>query len=376
MLTKAFLPSNVSLGLTGSSGISIGALIGLFALKGEFTLPLSSWGAGTRRMASLQIASAKKTDAEIAIIDEVERGLEPYRLRQFIRNLIDTDEQCFVTTHSPIAISCLKSGQLWYIDSQSGIGKLDMQKIQAQQSRDPETFLSKIAVIVEGETEQGFVTAILGNLLEGDPLDTGIRVCNGQGDAQLLDLLEELQCANLTFCGFADNDGEKRGRWIALRQLMGNRLFQWNVGCIETNLIPLIPADQIERLFQDDEGDWIGYRLRTVADRLSCDTKDFSELLEAVANDREALRQHIINAATGDTQGIDQADECMRKAITKTWKKHARSWFKQADGQGGRELLVLLHQTGSWPRIEPTLRPFFNAILRLAEKPEVNRIDL
>ena len=132
-LSEAFLPSSLSLGVTGSSGISIGALVGMFAKKGELSLPLASWGVGTRRMTSLQIAAAKKTDAEIAIVDEIERGLEPYRLRQFSKALIDTDEQCFVTTHSPIAIASLASGQLWYLDINGSIGLLDMEKIKQQQ---------------------------------------------------------------------------------------------------------------------------------------------------------------------------------------------------------------------------------------------------
>ena len=376
LLEEAFLPSSVSLGFTGSSGVSIGALVGLFARKGELHLPLSSWGAGTRRMTSLQIASAKKTDAEIVIIDEIERGLEPYRLRQFFRNLLATNEQCFVTTHSPIAVSCLTSGQLWYLDSQSGIGKLDMEKIKAQQARDPETFLSRIAVIVEGETEQGFVSDILTKILGGDPLDAGIRVCNGQGDAQLLDLLEQLQSANLTFCGFVDNDGGKADRWNTLKMQMGARLFQWESGCIETNLISLVPADKLERLFIDAEGSQNGYRLRSVADRLGIDGKEFNELLAAVQSDREALRQHIIKATTGNTDDVVEDDEATKKAMKKSWKKHSKDWFKRADGSGGRELLLHLQQTETWDEIEPMLRPFFNQVLRLAGKPEVPHINL
>lgn len=376
LLSEAFLPSQITLGLTGSQGISIGALIGLFAQKDEVMLPLSSWGAGTRRMTSLQIAAAKKTDAEIALVDEIERGLEPYRLRKFIKNLVATEEQCFVTTHSPIAVAGASSGQLWYLDAQSKIGKLDMDKIQAQLTRDPETFLSKIAVIVEGQTEQGFVEGLLERLFGGDPLDAGVRVCNGQGDAQLLDLLEELQKANLTFCGFADRDGGKQGRWDALKASMGDRLFQWDEGCIETNLLPLIPNDQIERLFKDGDGDWDGNRLRTVAERVSIEDKGFDALLEAVGADRNELKKFIVEAATGDKSGIEEPDEAKKKALKKAWGAHGKSWFKRADGSGGRELLSLLQETGTWTEIEPTLRPFFNTVLQLVGKPEANPIEL
>lgn len=281
-----------------------------------------------------------------------------------------------LTTHSPIAVAGASSGQLWYLDAQSKIGKLNMDKIQAQLTRDPETFLSKIAVIVEGQTEQGFVEGLLERLFGGDSLDAGVRVCNGQGDAQLLDLLEELQQANLTFCGFADRDGGKQGRWDTLKESMGDRLFQWEEGCIETNLIPLIPNDQIECLFKDDEGDWDGNRLRTIAERIGSQDKDFDALLEAVGSDRNELNKYIIEAATGDKSGIEEPDDTKRKALKKAWGAHGRSWFKRADGSGGRELLSYLQETGTWPVIEPTLRPFLNSVLKLAEKPEVNPIEL
>ena len=86
-LNLAHLPHGLELGLTSSQGISIGALVGLFADKNGVSLPLSSWGAGTRRMSALKISAADSNDAAINLIDEIERGLEPYRLRQFLRTL-------------------------------------------------------------------------------------------------------------------------------------------------------------------------------------------------------------------------------------------------------------------------------------------------
>ncbi|MEP4926234.1 MAG: hypothetical protein ABJT31_00525 [Hyphomicrobiales bacterium] len=75
---KKALPSGVSVGLTSSKGVSIGALVGLLAQKNaETQLPISSWGAGTRRLASLEIAAANNTAPSFVTVDEIERGLEP-----------------------------------------------------------------------------------------------------------------------------------------------------------------------------------------------------------------------------------------------------------------------------------------------------------
>ncbi|WP_170973477.1 AAA family ATPase [Rhizobium sp. FKY42] len=96
-MAAAGLPSGLDIGLTGSQGLSIGALVGLLAEKTGTVLPVSSWGAGTRRMAALEIARATEASTRLTVIDEIERGLEPYRLRQLLETLSVDEQQCFVT---------------------------------------------------------------------------------------------------------------------------------------------------------------------------------------------------------------------------------------------------------------------------------------
>ncbi len=369
-LEKEHLPSGLDLGVTSSQGISIGSLIGLLANKGDVSLPLSSWGAGTRRMAALQISSAKEIETQITTIDELERGLEPYRLRQLVSSLLKSDSQSFVTTHSPVAISCSYGAQLWYVDTTGNIGALDRVKTATHQRRDPETFLSRVSVIVEGETEIGFICTILETLFSGNPLDAGVRVSLGQGDDQLLDLLESLNKSGIRFAGFADNDGKSPDRWAQLNASMGARLFRWPDGCIETNILSLLPDEYLENLFKDQDGDWDGYRLRSIASRLGIEGKSFDEIQRAVDETDKQLRDIIIAAATGDSSDVDDKSE------KKSWKKHAQNWFKKADGSGGRELLLHLTESGKWEILEEALRPFFNSVLALAAKPAVEKINL
>jgi len=369
-LEKQHLPSGLDLGVTGSQGISIGSLIGLLANKGDISLPLASWGSGTCRMATLQISAAKDTETQITTIDELERGLEPYRLRQLVLSLLKSDSQSFVTTHSPVAISCSEGAQLWYVDAAGSLGVLDRDTIVTHQRRDPETFLSRVSVIAEGETEVGFVSAILEALFDGNPLDAGVRVSLGQGDDQLLDLLESLNKSGIKFAGFADNDGKKPQRWAQLKEAMGERLFQWAEGCIETNILKLFPDKYLENLFKDQDGDWDGYRLRNIATRLGIEEKAFEAIQLAAEEQDRQLRDIIIAAATGDSSGVEDRSE------KKSWKKHAQNWFKKADGSGGRELLYHLVHSGKWETLEETLRPFFNSVLALSEKNVVEKIDL
>jgi putative ATP-dependent endonuclease of OLD family len=176
-LGKSALPTGLSLGLTSGQDPSIGSLIGLLAQHEGKDLPLSSWGAGTRRMAALEVAAATAGNANLTTIDEIERDLEPYRLRKLLGILEATKGQVFLTTHSAVAIAAVgKLGHLWYLDGKGHIGYLSAAKIEAQQKRDPETFLAKLAVVGEGKTEVGFLNFLLAKAFNVNPLDDGAHL--------------------------------------------------------------------------------------------------------------------------------------------------------------------------------------------------------
>lgn len=366
-LSTAALPSGLKLGLTTSQGISIGALIGLLAENDGVSLPLSSWGAGTRRMAALEIASSIEKDASVVIIDEIERGLEPYRLRKLINDLLGAAHQTFVTTHSPVAISCAKEAHLWYLDSVGNIGELPHTKISSQQRREPETFLARLAVIAEGPTEVGFLRFLLEKAFKTQPLDHGVRVCNGEGNESTLALLEALSSAGLTFAGLADNEGNNPGRWAVVKKALGERLLQWSEGCTEQHVIEAIPEDKLTELLKDAEGGFNGERLRTLATRIGIAEKGLVVIQAKLAETGKSLRQLIIEAATGCRMGAP-AD------AQKEWKSHERCWFKSEGG--GRELAEIMVSVGAWPTIHPVVLPLVNAILKAAGQPELEKLEL
>ena len=107
-------------------------------------LPLASWGSGTRRFAALAIAEQNQGEAPITLVDEVERGLEPYRQRFLMEDLQAGESQVFVTTHSPSAISAASKASLWYVDHAGGIGQLTSAAVARQRKTDPETFLASV----------------------------------------------------------------------------------------------------------------------------------------------------------------------------------------------------------------------------------------
>lgn len=354
------LPSGLSVGLTGGQGISLNALIGLTATRDEIRLPLASWGAGTRRLAALEIAAAHQGVNSITLVDEVERGLEPYRQRVLMTELQKAQSQVFLTTHSTAALRAATTASLWYLDSSGTIGYLPP-GVAGHQKRDPETFLSRIAIVAEGSTEVGFVTALLKKAIGDDILEHGIWITDGCGNDHTLKLLEALVGSGLRFGGFADDEQRDPEKWAAVQKQLGKLLFRWPTGCLEQNIITLVSSDRMEEFIKDPDGE-SGVRLRTLAERLGIDEKDFF----AIENSATDLTRLVIEAATGVVpDSKHDADKGERKAL----RKHAERWFKSVEG--GEELLGKVFAFGLWPQLELRLMPFINAVRSAVSLPEI-----
>ncbi|MCY4558972.1 MAG: AAA family ATPase [Chloroflexi bacterium] len=365
MLAQEALPSNLGLGLTTSRGISIGALIGLMAeLSRDVSLPISAWGAGTRRMTALQIAAATQSEGCISLIDEVERGLEPYRLRKLVKSLQEREAQSFITTHSPVAISAADQADLWYLDGTGSVGRLPRSRIlSSQQIREPETFLARFSIIAEGPTEVGFVSNLLARAIEGSFADHGVRVCDGQGNPNTLGLLEAMARARLFFGGFADDEGEHSGRWSGLRRTMGDRLFRWRAGCTEEIVLSHVEDQNLAAMVGHTDPGVDAERRVTLAARLGIQDKSL-DAIEAAAPDLRAL---MIAAATGSRLGAPDPE------AEKLWRRHGQRWFKSADG--GYELADKIFELGVWPSVKPLLMPFLNAVRDAIGQSPLSDID-
>lgn len=345
--TEIGLPSKLELGVTGGHGLSINALIGVTAEKDGVQLPLSTWGSGTRRLASLEIAAANQSEHPIVVIDELERGLEPYRQRLLLSDILHRDSQVFITTHSPIVLAAAGDATLWYLDVDAAIGELS-KKQQTHRLSDPEAYLARLTVVVEGDTEIGFLRHLLRTQLPSTLHEYGIVVTNGCGNTQALGILDGLSGAGLAVAGFADTEGVKEDCWKRVQARLGNLLFRWPSGCIEENILPLVPASELEA-FITPEGTTAGARLRTIADRLGVDDNRFASL-----SVRPDFRTTLVEAAMGRLR------DDLRDDKKKQWKAHAKTWFKSVEG--GEELARKVLASSCWRTLKPQLDPFVDAI--------------
>lgn len=345
------LPDRLGLSITGSPGPSIASMVGLTSGFDEVRLPLTSWGTGTRRLAALVIAEQNQGEAPITIVDELERGLEPYRQRALVEKLQVGGGQAFVTTHSPSVIGASSSSRYWYVNRDGRPGALKNSKTGRHRARDPEAYLARLVIVAEGRTEVGFSSSLLERALGSRLEQHGVHVSDGGGHEESLGLLEGLADAGVNAGGFVDDEGRFPGRWRRVMQAQGPVLFRWSSGCVEENVIGAIPDDLLERLVADPTGEKGGTRQRHLADRLGVEDKSFGALrLEAGTR----LREVIIDAALGRIpEGIPEDER-------KRYKSQSQAWFKSETG--GRELAQKMFSLRAWRCLSPQLMPFCNAV--------------
>lgn len=366
------LPTQLGLAFTGSAGQSINALIGLTADKEGVVLPLATWGAGTRRLAALAIGDSLQDGHPITLIDELERGLEPYRQRQLIQRIAAGQGQTFVTTHSASVLSAAMGASVWYVDTEGQVGELPTDKISRHLARDPEAFLARLSIVAEGATEVGFLREQLDHALPGWR-DLGVHVTDGGGNDDALALLEALSLGGVKFGGFVDNENRHAGRWRAVKERVRQLVFQWGEGNMEQNIIPMFPAGQIRALIEDPAEEKTGLRMRTLADRLETAETTF-DALTARARERlgagadqwtHPLIPWIIDAASGK---VPDALQDAPPAQRNPFKGHASAWFKSIEG--GHELARKVRASDVWDQhLGELLRPFLEAVVQTQAEP-------
>lgn len=367
------LPGQLGLAFTGSTGQSINSLIGLTADKEGVALPLATWGSGTRRLAALAIADSLQDGHPITLVDELERGLEPYRQRQLVQRIAAGPGQTFITTHSASVLSAAATAaSAWYVDTGGRVGSLPKDKVARHLSRDPEAFLARLAIVAEGATEVGFLRELLDREIPGWR-DRGVHVADGGGNDDTLALLEALSLGGVKFAGFVDNENRAEGRWRAVRDQLGALLFQWPDGNLEQNVIPMFAADRIQVLIADPADERTGQRLRTLAERLETDDPSIGALSARALELRGAAAEQlghplvpwIVQAATGT---VPDALRDAPPAQRNPFKGHAAAWFKST--KGGRELAEKVCALGVWEgQLRDLLRPFLDAIVRAQAEP-------
>lgn len=272
------VPVGQAQALLDAHAVSIGD--GAIALHGQTGIPLRSLGTGSARllMAGLQREAAQA--ATIALVDEVEFGLEPHRLKRLLDSLGAKDMnlplQVFMTTHSPVALRELSGNQLFIVRCEGDshvvrpAGATD--QVQSILRTDPEAFLAKSILVCEGASEIGLARGLDQYGVEDHNQTSffayGGAYVNAGGSTPDLCLEKALVLRRLGYnvMAFIDADKEPTPGLLATLAAEGVGLVTWRVGraledelfvCMTDAAIDSLLRYAIERIGRDDVAEHI-----------------------------------------------------------------------------------------------------------------------
>lgn len=152
--------------LLDSHSVSIGD--GAIALHDEYGVPLRALGTGSARLLVAGLQRKASQLATIALVDEVEYGLEPHRLARFLDSLGAKESppplQIFMTSHSPVAVRELNGDQVFVARRTAGQTTLEQagiaDDVQSTLRTAPEAFLARSIIVCEGASEVGLARGL------------------------------------------------------------------------------------------------------------------------------------------------------------------------------------------------------------------------
>ena len=289
----------------------------------ESVVPLRTRGSGSKRLVAAAMQMKLYGGKCISLIDEIEIGLEPHRIRGLICKLRRSGQQVFMTTHSPVVTRELKVdlGDLHVIqrdnDGRARIENLSVvHNMQAHVRKNAEAFLGSRIVVCEGPTEVGCLRALDSYKFEtGDTpvwsLAASYFCGSGGGDVKTsAPKLKELGYDVAIFC---DNDAPDQigPADLARFEKAGIHVCHWDArNATEHQLFADMPWIQVPKL------------LETVAS--GHDTMELASLIDLVIKDQDCKALGL----GADPSGWPES-AILRGVLGKL--AHQHSWFKRID---------------------------------------------
>lgn len=155
--------SATSLGLSGDNFESYVDFVSLLMKEGNISLhdndiPLRLNGKGTKRLLSIAIQMEIAKEGGIILIDEIEQGLEPDRVKHLVNELKKSDKgQFFITTHSNNVLVELKAEDIFLKRKESNKLVGFDTTFQKTLRINPNAFFAKRVIVCEGATEIGIM---------------------------------------------------------------------------------------------------------------------------------------------------------------------------------------------------------------------------
>lgn len=280
-------------------------------------------GTGSQRLLSMGLNIGSSEGNTVLLIDEVESGLEPFRLKSLLHELKSTHEQngqVIMTTHSPVTVAECTTNELLVVRSKNGKTEAFTLKgtdekansvIQAQVRRNADAFLCKKLIVCEGKTEIGFIRAFDSYLYKTYGLRMaykGIGTADGGG-------AEIFKCADILLkCGYAislfmDSDLEEEETQKSELRQKDVWIFDWeNSNAFEEQIFKDMPVEIASKLINvavEEHG------------------------MESVQN--KLINFNIPNDVDANGITLLPMSEEVKKSIGTLAKKKKVEWFKRID---------------------------------------------
>lgn len=315
-----------------TSRSSLGATLALY----EAEIPLTNFGLGTRRLTSLAIQQFAAAKRAVAVIDELESGLEPHRAVRLLSYFLDDERysQVFITTHSPIVVEQTQVESLVVVSTEKSncITRLESlgEDIQGLRRSRPSSFLARKIVVVEGATEYGFLMRCIEHWdkerrmnLETSSAGEGVAILDAQGGSNVVKYMSKLTSLGYNAIGLVDNDVDADRKAVQDGIQKGLQIEHWDEGkCIESQVCKSLSETELAEFIK-------------CAEPIRGDEKTLLADLN-----RNGLPEECTTIDTRNWQqfgvSLNEAREYVSSAATdKRFKGHnkegKRAWFKTVD---------------------------------------------
>lgn len=222
-------------------------------------IPFRAKGKGTRRLLSAVLQFTNKEDGSITLIDELEQGLEPYRVKTFVRELKNellNKHQIFITTHSVNVITEVNASNIIVLRNDNGnLNAIDIiDDLQNIVRAFPETLFSKKLIICEGSTEYGICNALDEILFQKQNIPMFLYGClpiKASGGSNIFKYSKELSKLKFSILAFCDTDVNTDNDKKEELRTLGVKICDCEEGnCIEKQLFKDLPFETIIQLIE------------------------------------------------------------------------------------------------------------------------------
>ncbi len=208
----------------------------------EDNVPLQNKGSGSKNLIAIAMQMKLHGGKNISLIDEIETGLEPQRIRGLVFKLKDSEQQIFTTTHSPVVIRELNvSDNDLYVCRRNAEGVVSLNSldtvpdIQGPVRSNAEAFLGKKIVACEGATEIGCLRAYDIYKFKGENIPVwslSTSYFDSHGADKIKSVCEQLVKLGYQVAMLCDNDAPEKLNREDIEHLIaiGVHVCQWESG--------------------------------------------------------------------------------------------------------------------------------------------------